>query len=770
MISRKKACFMLIAIALFTVFCGYEASKLEYGWVLEGGLPKNMEPQKEFDEILQKAPNWATDTTVIGLSSINNNHDIFNVNFLRAISEITKDARKLPGFANITSLANYQKIKNINLEGESQIKTYKLLKKIPKNAKEMAVLKSDILNEPKLVGFGRLVSPNLKSSVIVLELYTNMGKEGISYDQKKITDWLKGLREKYKKEGFETHFYGGASLRTHIDNELNRSMKINVIIAVLIITFIASLFSGFSIRLLILFISGLIASLAVSLGVTALIGSKINVISIVGLVIAPATFGSYAIQFLARHFETDNSVFQTTKEICFALILSAFTSLCGFAPLSLVPLTALRDYSIFSSLAILAGLFLSICFIPIFLCVFSFKRRARKEIIKNTKLEKMLLSILDISPKKIIIGTVILLLFSINIFRLEIRSNPSEFFSKEDELQKDLSFFRKEFGATGKISFIIDTGNKNPIRASLLKKIEAIQAKMEQEKKVASSVSINEIIKIVNRAVAGDGDEKFYHLPEDDNASRQLITIFNSDMAENYLASSVNQLKVDFWTEVADSKEIRKLYYEIKKETDSLKSEGKILVYGDWVLWSFEDTAAVYAKLACVVLTCLLLLFVWFRFKDLEKTIFCLVPPLLSTLIMLGFMGMLGINLEIASAALITIVFGLGADSPIHYFERHNILKDIRKTHLSISKPLIVYAVTMTAGFMSLVFSHLKPLQNLGLLIIAALFLNAGFTIFLAPHFLIWKEKREKNKEAKNENKKKNIKGSIFQKVAGIIY
>lgn len=769
MISRKKSCFALILIIIFTIFCGFETRKLQYGWVLEGGLPKFMEPQKEFDEILRKSPNWSTDTTVIGISNPNE-YGIFDANFLRAISEITKDAKKILGFASVTSLSNYQKIKNIYLDGEPQIKTYKLLKKIPKNTEEMSVLKQDILDEPKLARFGGLVSPSLKSSVIVLELNTNMGKEGKNYDQKKITDWLNGTREKYEKKGFKVYFYGGASLRTHIDIELNRSMKINVALAVFIITFIAFLFFGFSVNLLVLFISGLISSFAIALGATALIGSKINVISIVGLVIAPATFGSYAIQFLARHFETENSVPQTTKEICFALLLSAFTSLCGFIPLSFVPLTALKDYSVFSSMAILAGLFLSLCFVPLFICVFPLKRKARKEIIINTKLEKALLSILEMKPKKIIIGMAILLLFSINIFRLEIRSNPSEFFPKEDELQKSLSFFRKEFKATGKISFIIDTGNKNPIRKSLLNKIEAIQTKMEQKGKVASSVSINEIIKIVNRVVAGDGNKRFYSIPEKDLVSKQLIEIFNSDMSDNYFAPFANQLKVDFWTEVADSKEIRNLYNELKKETMSLKNEGKILIYGDWVLWSFEDIAAVYAKLACVLLTCLLLLFVWFRFRDLEKTIFCLVPPMFSTLIMLGFMAMLGINLEIASAALVTIVFGLGADSPVHYFERHLILKNIRQTHLSIGKPLIVYAITIAAGFMSLVFSNLKPIQNLGLLIIAALFLNAGLTIFLTPHFLIWKENKEKNKEDGNDSKTRNTKQNILRKVASFVY
>ena len=241
-------------------------------------------------------------------------------------------------------------------------------------------------------------------------------------------------------------------------------------------------------------------------------------------------------------------------------------------------------------------------------------------------------------------------------------------------------------------------------------------------------------------------------------------------MSYNYFDPSRNQLIVNFWTEVTDSKEIRNLYYKLKRETEFLKNEGRVLIYGDWVLWSFEDIAAVYAKLACVLLTCLLLLFVWFSFRDLEKTIFCLIPPFFSTLIMLGFMAMLGTDLEIASAALVTIVFGLGADSPVHYFERHLILKDIRQTHLSIGKPLIMYAIAITAGFMSLVFSHLKPIQNLGLLIIAALFLNAGFTIFLTPHFLIWKENKEKNKEAGNDSKKHNAKKNILRKVAGFVY
>ena len=768
---RKLSAFLSLALILsFTIFCVFKASQIKQGWVLEGGLPKYMEPQREFDWVLEKT-DWAYDTTVIGIHNPHND-GIFNADFLRAVSNITKDAKKLRGFGKARSLANYQKIKNIYLDGYLQITTYKLLEKIPENSKQMDIFRQDVLNEPKLVGFGHLVSQNKKSTVIILEFFTNMGVKQ-NYDQKEIAKWLDNIRKKYEKQGFKVHFYGGPSLRAHIDEELTKFIKISVLAAIAIIAFVGSLFFGFSARLAVLLCGGLMAAIVVALGLTASAGAKINVISAVGLVIAPAAFGSYAIQFLARYFETKNSIGQTIRDTRFALLLSAFTSLCGFAPLVVIPLVAVKDYSIFSSFAILAGLGLSLGLIPVFLFLFPLSaQKIKKETIISKKLERALISILDINPKKIIVAAGLLSLFAINILRLEIRSNPSEFFPKKDRIQKDLSFFRKEFGATGKISFIIDTGDKSPINAPLLAKIELIQEKMERSGKVASAVSINEIIKIVNREVDGEGKKEFYFIPEKGGAIKQLLTIFNSkDMTDDYLAPFANRLKVDFWTEVADSKEIRNLYYVIKKETKELKEYGRIFVYGDWVLWSFEDVVAVYWKLVCVFFTSLLLLISWFRFKDYKITLFCLIPPLLTNLIVFGVMGMLGIHLEIASATLATIVFGMGADSPIHYFERYLILKNVRKTHLSISKPLVIYTVVMVSGFLTLVFSHLKPLQNLGLLIAAALILNVGFTIFLAPHFLLWKEKKQKEKEIKNESgKRQEDKEKIFSKVAGFIY
>ncbi|OGC48016.1 MAG: hypothetical protein A3A94_00145 [Candidatus Portnoybacteria bacterium RIFCSPLOWO2_01_FULL_43_11] len=744
--KRIVAGFGLISIFLAVVFLGFQASQLEYGWVLEGGLPKYLTAQKEFDWVIKNTPQWAFDTVVIGLYNPGP-EGVFDPALLEAVAEITEEARKLSGFGDVMSLATYRKVKNVLLEnGELELKTDYLIKEIPQYSKEMARLKEDILTEPKLIGPGRLISSSRKATAIILELKTNMGWKGQkNYGQIEVTQWLESIRTKYEEQGIKVYFYGAPYLRTHIDKELMGFMRIAIIAVVMIIPLIASLVFGFSTRLILLLSSGILATIIATIGLSTLIGAKMNVISSVGLVIAPAVFGSYAIQFLARYFELGKEkINQTFSDVRWALILSAGTSLCGFLPLTIVPLVAIKDYSTFSSLAVGAGLILSLTLIPLFLILFPFKSKGNGI---EKALGKALSIILGIRPKIILMGMGILLLFGLGIFLLEIRSNPSKFFPEKDEIQQDLSFFRKEFGATGKISLILEFFQKDgAVKPAVLSKIEKIQEKMEGVNGIASAIAITDIVKILNQQVSGRGDKEFYFLPLDPSLIRQLLFLFNADdITEDYLEYRANQqLKIDFWCEATDSLELRKLYHHLKKEAGRLfkDTDIKFFIYGDWILWSFEDPVAVYWKLGCVGLTCLLLLLSQIRFRDWRMTGFCLIPPLVANIVIFGIMGILGIHLEIASATLATIVFGMGADSPIHYFERHLICRNIKKTHLSIGSPLVVYTLMMIAGFLPLTFAHLTPLRNLGLLIIAALSLNVGLTIFLAPHFLEWLNKR----------------------------
>jgi uncharacterized protein len=750
---KKIAILGLAAIFLIVVFLGLKIGQLEHGWVLEGGLPKYMEAQKEFDWVLKNTPQWASDTTVIGLYNPNP-EGIFNTAFLKAVVDVTKEARELSGFGDIMSLASYRKIKNILLEnGELQLKTDYLLKKIPHTPEEMNLLINDAISEPKLIGPGRLISPSLKATAIILELKTNMGeKEQRNYNQVEITKWLEGIKAKYQEQGIGVYFYGGASLRSHIDKKLMGFMKKSIIASIAIIPLISLLFFGFSIRLVLLLSAGILATIIATIGIASLT-AKMNVISAVGLVIAPATFGSYSIQFLARYFESEpKRVVQVFKDVSWALCLSALTSLCGFLPLTIIPLIAVKDYSIFSSAAVLMGLCLSMSFVPLFLILFPLKEKKREQKVIRKILDKALSFILDIRPKIILIGVGILLLFGLGISLLEIRSNPANFFPKEDNLQQSLDFFRKEFKATGKISIILESFKKDgAIKPAVLNKIEKIQEKMEGVNGMASAIAITDIIKILNQQVSGEGDKKFYFLPLDPSLIRQLLFMFNADdTTEDYLEFRLNQqIKIDFWCEVTDSGELRKLYYQLKQEAGNIfkGTDIKFFIYGDWILWSFEDVVIVLWKLGCIGLTCLLLLFSWIRFRDWRLTGFCLIPPLITNIVIFGLMGIFGIRLELATATLATIVFGMGADGPIHYFERYLIYKDTKKTHLSIGSPLIIYTIVMIVGFVSLYFSGIKPLQNLGLLIMGALILNVGLTIFLAPHFLEWLNKKELQKK-----------------------
>ena len=241
---KKLAILGLTAISVLVALFSIQAARLDYGWVLEGGLPKYMEAQKKFDWALEKTSEWASDTVVIGLHNPAP-EGIFDLDLLKAVRDITSQAKILPGFGDIMSLSIYKKVKH--RKGKGLVVSRLLPADLA--AIDMAQFRQDVLTEPKLIGKGRLVSPDLKSTSIILELKTNMGNQD-NYSQVEVVQWLKKLRAKHQPQGIDVYFFGAPYLRTHIDNELMGFVKKAIIAALIIIPLTSLLFFGFSIRLM----------------------------------------------------------------------------------------------------------------------------------------------------------------------------------------------------------------------------------------------------------------------------------------------------------------------------------------------------------------------------------------------------------------------------------------------------------------------------------------------------------------------------------------
>ena len=122
-----------------------------------------------------------------------------------------------------------------------------------------------------------------------------------------------------------------------------------------------------------------------------------------------------------------------------------------------------------------------------------------------------------------------------------------------------------------------------------------------------------------------------------------------------------------------------------------------------------------------------------------------MVPNLLAVGTVLGFMGWLGIPLDMMTITIAAISLGIAVDNTIHYIYRfkkefevyRNYIDTLHICHGSIGHAMYYTSVTIIIGFSILVLSNFLPSIYFGLLTGLAMLIALLASLTLLPQLLI---------------------------------
>jgi hypothetical protein len=130
-------------------------------------------------------------------------------------------------------------------------------------------------------------------------------------------------------------------------------------------------------------------------------------------------------------------------------------------------------------------------------------------------------------------------------------------------------------------------------------------------------------------------------------------------------------------------------------------------------------------------------------FRSVRIALICVAPNVLSTVIVLGLMGWLGIPLDFMTIMIAAIAMGITVDDTIHYIDRY--LEELRegageeavaRAHSSVGYALLYTSLIVILGFALLAFSDFIPSVLFGLLTALAMALAVLFDLTLLPALL----------------------------------
>ena len=533
-------------------------------------------------------------------------------------------------------------------------------------------------------------------------------------------------------------YFGGPSVGVYNARQIKKDTILTSSLALLIIIVFISLvfkrkrsipliitpvlFGGLFALFLIFFIKGSISAIAVGAG-SAVMGIAL----------------SYSIHMLA-HQNHVSTVQQLIKEIAYPLTVGSFTTIGAFLGLIFTSSDLLRDFGLFASLALVGTTLFCLIYLPHFL-----KGQAD---VKQGRVLRIIEKINAYSYEKnkwlvggILLITVICFFTSqkvgFNNDMMSLNYEPQHLKQSEEKLMqlfdsdektvlfvsvgKDMNQATETYAVTNqKLLALKDQGLiKDYASASqFLISPQEQQLRLKRWKDYWTDEKQQQVREQLETAAAeyrfrpGSFDPfyqwlnqpfgEYHYAAQEDDLSGKLLNKWQT--SADSITMLISQIRIS-----DQNKET--VYQHFSKDQDVVIFDRSYFA-NKWVSAINDDF-----YLILYISSFLIFFALWFSYGRIELTLMSFLPMLVSWVIILGLMGILGIEFNIINIILSTFIFGIGDDFSIFIMDGlQNKYRTGQKVLNSHKTAIFFSAFTTVVGMGALVFAKHPALQSISLI------------------------------------------------------
>ncbi len=662
--------------------------------------------------------------------------DLYSTEVLMHIRQITDSLSQMDAISSVTSLTNILDIRG----SEFGIEVGRLVDEwdLPETPEDLSLLKQRVLS--KDMYRGTIVAEDGTSTIIIFTIPDEVDIHEISQKVRSVIGTL---------DLPENIYFTGAPMLVSaiselISNDMARLIPITFLVIALVLYFGFKNVSGV---LLPLSVAGI--SIIWTIGIMALGGFKMSMISSNIPILLVAIGSAYSIHVVNRvnQARDDTMVAAVRSSLAYIIIpvfLAALTTAIGFISFIFGSyLEMIRDYGLFTALGTMVSSLLSIFFVP---AILSFRKmRVQKS---NTtfgagKLFTNFRSTLLRHPKWIISTWIVIVLlgvFGASFIKREV--DIKNYFQKENPTRKAEELMTEKFGGTKPV-FVHFVGDmQNP---DVLKKMTETEAYMKGSPDIQSTQSIAELIRQLSEAL-GEG----YKIPEEQDKIEQLWFLLDgNEYLDRFVTEDLDEgiIISNFISPDNQSKEIFATYMEEFIRANSTPT-CQIEITGMPFVDVTMDKSLVKSQIGSLLIAIVfVIIIVGLILRSFSSGVLAAIPIICAIIILFGFMGFMGIPLNIGTVLVASVALGIGIDYSIHIISHFNheykagkqAYQALEETIKVSGKAILINVISVSAGFLVLLFSEMVPLQYFGLLVAISMVGSSLGALTLLPAILILK-------------------------------
>lgn len=592
-----------------------------------------------------------------------------------------------------------------------------------------------------------LLSQDKKDAIIFIE---PKDSEDMDLVRPKILEFVhKSL------EGFNYKIAGLGVLHEEINKiSLNDSTVFTGASYLLLFILLLILFRSFSI--LLASTITILLSILLFLEIYALSGQSFNMVSIILptlLIILNLTNIVHIFSHMNKTENIPQKLHKCYSYVLFPCFFSTTTTAIGFLALTTSPMEILKSFGLFASL----GLFLAFA-VAISVCTIILAKKQDMQFKKTIPFE----AFLDWLNNKVqayyklitVFGIILIVIAGIGILNLNIDTFSINFLLDKNKTKQDSKYIEKHYGYYLPLELRLLTGTiKEP---AFLNKLDRFQNLLNQDKQIQNSTSIVDLVKHLNKVLT-DNKENSRKIPKTIEAVAQELLLYEFDEdndLEYFSTPEYNEARLTLRIPMVSSQNMASIITRVETIFNEIFIETKLLFGGYIPLYAKMTQYVTSSQVKSFLLALSIILVIMaILFRSFKIMLIGILPNLLPIFLTLGFMGITGINLDIATVTVAAIAIGISVDDTIHFLFMYRKLKNddkntrdaVRGTLMTAGNAIIITSLILMLGYMVLILANIKSIIFFGLLLSVTMLSALISDLLLLPSLLILFDRKAKD-------------------------
>ncbi|SEH43484.1 MMPL family transporter [Chryseobacterium culicis] len=653
------------------------------------------------------------------------------------------------------SIARQVEDNYISLVSPTSLVTKEFIKKDPLGLTFLGIKKLNALNISK--------DFKLEDSYIVTKDGKNLllfidpkNKSNDTKANEAFIDQLQTVKDEINKQFHgktEISYFGSPVIAVANAKQIKKDIQNTVVISMtvlllLLIYYFRNIFTPIIVFLPTVF------SVLLALLVLYFIKDKISAISLsVGAILIGITI-DYALHILT-HYKHNNNIEELYKEITQPIVLSSATTAVSFLCLVFVRSEALKDLGLFAAITVILSSVSALIIVPQL-----YKPKEKGEHLNTNFIDKIGSYPYEKNKPLIIVCSVIILACLFGFRHVGFNEDIGDLNYIPKELKISEAKLQKLSDITSKSIYTISYGDSEE---QALSRNSALSSFLEKEKKEGKILSYNSIGSIVLSEKDQQKRIEKWNSFWDDTKKKQTLSElisngnkfgFNSSAFDNFnevLSKHYSSLTLKEYEKVkalqisefmnnengfytvsnvvkVDENKRDAFIKDIEKKHDAIAIDRQQMNENFLGLLKRDFNTLINYSLLAIILTIIVF------FRNFELTVLTMFPIVLTGVVTAGILYFLGLELNIFSTVVCTLVFGVGDDFSIFLTQAMQKEHTTGKNELPTYRTSIILAVfTTILSIGSLIFAKHPALHSLALVALIGMFSVIIITSTLYP-------------------------------------